>query len=87
MPACYLCGRTLPSQLLLRRKVRTGEFVTVAYPGKVEKVRKSFGQRVVCPTCARRVDRVRRRDEVRQLLGSFAVLATILAIYAWESLK
>lgn len=57
MANCYLCGCTTNGRQL-RRRVKTGEFVRRRYPTtSVSHIQVSYGMRIVCPLCAKRLDR------------------------------
>ena len=66
MANCYVCGRPLkPGSRALRRKVRTGEWLRRSRKdAPPTSVNVHFGMRVVCPWCARRIDRERARQEL-----------------------
>jgi len=61
MPTCYLCGQSIRSLAAgFRRKVRTGEYV---YRSRSKAVRTSYGLRVLCSRCAKRIDAQDLRQE------------------------
>ena len=58
MAYCYRCGKLLERERYqYRRKVKTGEWSRKNYPpAKVTQVQASFGYRIVCRECARKID-------------------------------
>lgn len=85
MPFCYLCGAKIPtSNRLHRRRVRTGDrFIRSRSTRRITGRNLTFGMRVVCSGCARRMDRQRDADQlVRNLgvLGLLLLLALILGL-------
>ncbi|CAN5599292.1 hypothetical protein BH11ARM2_BH11ARM2_28840 [soil metagenome] len=85
MHNCLLCGRALkPASRHLRRKVRTGEWLRRKNKDSPPtSVNVHFGMRVVCPWCAKRIDRENARKELLQYaeLG-VALLALLLVVLA-----
>jgi len=79
---CYRCGRQIDGKATqLRRRVAVGEWITKRYArvGTVSQVQK-HGMRVVCASCARRIDDVPRIREVRQwaIIGLLLLLLGLL---------
>jgi hypothetical protein len=80
MAYCYQCGRYLPPRRHQeRRKVKTGESVR-RYPVTFRRSATNlhYGMRVVCPSCARRLDRHFRLGE---LWGWLQVAIAILLLF------
>lgn len=74
---CYLCGSLIdPEKRLLRRKVRTGEWLRRTYPsGRPVSAKYHTGYRVVCGRCAKRIDfEEGRKDRLMWLEFGAAVL-------------
>jgi hypothetical protein len=82
MPNCYLCGYKLPlSNRIHRRRVRTGDRVIVHGRSSRTSARNlTFGMRLVCTSCARRMDRKRDADQLIRNLGAIGLLI-LLAIF------
>lgn len=80
---CYLCGQRIVRGRQLRRRVKTGEWVRRRYAqSRVSHVQTSFGMRIVCGWCARRIDRQDLRSAWQGHLSVvLALLGMLLA--AW----
>lgn len=78
MAHCYQCGRYIePSKRYQRRRVKTGDSQQRRYPQEsVKAFRKTYGQRIVCIWCAKRIDQRDRQKEVLDIL--LVVLALLL---------
>ena len=81
MANCFVCGRSIPpGEPTQRRKVKTGEWARRRYPKpKITSVNTHFGIRVVCASCARRIDREFTRQDWLQL-AELAVALVVLAV-------
>lgn len=82
---CYLCGsKILGNNRQLRRRVQTGDrFVRRARTGRILNRNFTFGMRVVCASCARRMDRKRDADQFVQnlwVIGLLILLAALLGL-------
>ena len=76
---CYLCGAKIPAtSRQYRRRVRTGDRLVRSRANRRVTARNvTFGMRVVCSVCARRMDRKRDAD---QLLRNLGVLGLLLGL-------
>lgn len=62
-----------------RRKVKTGEFERRRYPNpKVSAVQVSYGMRIVCGSCARRLD---REKVTKMWLEHLSVLVALVILF------
>ncbi len=90
MPNCYLCGKQFQSSdFQLRRKVRTGgsEYIRFGRDRAVS-ARTSYGMRVVCPFCAKKIDEAKRQEIVREnwkLIGAILLLFVVM-VARWLNL-
>lgn len=82
MSNCYRCGRRLPEvSLRRRRRIKTGEWVRRKYPRKrVDSLNVHYGMRIVCPLCAREMDRLRAWEETKRNLLPILALLALLAV-------
>jgi len=81
MPACYRCGRPLAPFAGVRRRLKTGEWLRRSYPKRaVRGVNVHFGLRVVCPACARSLDREALIRELLQYWEIWFALIFALAV-------
>jgi len=80
MSNCYRCGKRIdPKERVLRRKVRTGEWVRRDYgKRRVQSVQNHFGMRIVCKQCARALDFSERRIE---FLGHAQLAVALLVLF------
>jgi predicted nucleic acid-binding Zn ribbon protein len=88
MANCYVCGRPIPKDHPhLRRKVKTGEWARRRYPKRtVSSVNIHYGIRIVCPDCARRIDRERTWQDWVQLAELALALIVLFAILVFHFL-
>ncbi|MBS1702841.1 MAG: hypothetical protein JST12_14350 [Armatimonadetes bacterium] len=79
MSYCYVCGKPIrATQRHIRRKVKTGQHETRAYlRGSAGSVSTYYGMRLVCRSCANRIDRLGLR---RELVHHFGPLLAMLAL-------
>lgn len=79
---CYLCGTKIPaSDRQQRRRVRTGDrYIRSSSNRRVTGRNFTFGMRVVCSSCARRIDRKRDADQLIRNLGVLGLLL-LLALF------
>lgn len=82
MQHCYRCGREIKGQTLLRRRVRTGEFVRRGYGrNRVTGVSERYGMRIVCSFCAKSLDDTSLRNILlANLPAGLALLFLILGL-------
>lgn len=88
MAYCYRCGRKIaPGETRQpRRKVRTGEWIRKGYgKGSVQGVQSHFGMRIVCPSCAKRIDRenlwMGLLEDIKFILALLVLFALIAYMY------
>jgi hypothetical protein len=71
---CYLCGSKIPqASRQTRRRVQTGDRF-VRRNGRISNRNFTFGMRVVCSACVRRMDRKRDADQLIRNLGAIGLL-------------
>jgi hypothetical protein len=92
MAYCYRCGKLLEREhYQYRRKVKTGEWSRKNYPAaKVTQVQASFGYRIVCRECARKIDLQNMRVEWVWILKpglALIVLYGALIIFAVQNAR
>lgn len=82
MHHCYRCGREIKTRTLVRRRVKTGEFIRRAYGrNRVTGVSERYGMRVVCPFCAKSLDDTSLRNIVlANLPAGIALLVLIVSL-------
>lgn len=76
MANCFLCGRKNPPDVRqVRRKVKTGEWIRKRYQSpRVNSTQSHFGMRIVCPSCAKFLDRQQIKSELWKHAGVLALL-------------
>lgn len=85
MAYCYLCGHHIEKGRHLRRKVRTGEYVSKHYHRKrLRTITTRLGWRIVCAWCARQVDNEGTRSERIEWITTAVALAGISAILCYR---
>jgi len=89
MATCYKCGQPIsPNDFKLRRKVKTGESVHRRYPNpNVSSTRISYGIRLVCAPCARKIDWEARRKEFLQYGELLAAVLLVLGVLIFQFLN
>lgn len=82
MAHCYLCGRQIiETKQQARRRVQTGEWIRRRYPKpRAHEVQTHYGMRIVCRSCAKRLDRQQLRDAALGNLIVFVALAILFAL-------
>lgn len=90
MSNCYLCGRHFESSdFQLRRKVRTGGSEHIRFGrDRAVSARTSYGMRVVCKHCAKKIDEAKRQEIIREnwkLIGA-VLLLLVVALARWLNL-
>jgi hypothetical protein len=90
MASCYRCGKVLgPSELRQRRQVYTGESFWKLYAKRKQSShRTQYGMRIVCATCARKLDWGRgvyqsTAKRAQWFLTMMALLALFVAGVLW----
>ncbi len=83
MPNCYLCGRKISNDTrLIRRKVKTGEYVRKRYtPYRLSAIQSSFGMRIVCKSCASFLDKQAFRSELLSHVWVLAALVLFVLLF------
>jgi len=86
MPHCYRCGRFLePLKNNQRRRVKTGEYIHRRYPSApVAQSTMRFGMRIVCPWCAKQIDREQFQAILREHLKVLAVILALIALIIFQ---
>jgi len=82
MANCYLCGRPIYERNYnRRRRVKTGEHERRRYPpGKVVAIQVAYGMRIVCPACAKFIDRQKVTGLLLEHLSVLFALATLFIV-------
>ncbi|MEA2554420.1 MAG: hypothetical protein QOJ65_2596 [Fimbriimonadaceae bacterium] len=81
MANCFRCGQHIDSHRHLRRRVKTGEWVRHRHPNKRVSISQThYGMRVVCPWCAKALDRTEARRELAIWIELAAALILLLAL-------
>ncbi len=82
MANCFLCGRKIPLDVWqTRRKVKTGEWVRKRYQSpRINTIQAHYGMRIVCPLCARFLDRQRIVDELKKHVVVLLLLVSLFTI-------
>jgi hypothetical protein len=93
MPTCYICGLSIPSGAVRRRKLRTGTNVSgiaftsrplldwllnSAAKGRAVGIRNSYSVRTICPDCDQQLTRRRRIQNL--VIALFIVLLGLFLI-------
>lgn len=81
---CYQCGARIPQTTRqTRRRVQTGDRF-VRRSARISNRNFTFGMRVVCSSCARRMDRKRDADQLIRNLGAIGLLILLAILLSFN---